>query len=236
MGHPLRARRGGALGWREVSEDCSGYARPHERRGRFVDYAIADKRVVKLLDQAEELLLEIDRRIAACPRYEEPPGAKRWRSPGDRGGGGSESFARARNRRAGRCGQGAADRGDPGAAGRRRRGADGGQLADGAGVLRPSAGQAGNDPRGHHQPRDDRDGGAPWRTAPARAGRPPWVRVRVDHGPGRARGRAARRGREADGPGCAGVHPGATRRSLVFRSRARAEHGPRGALVRATQP
>ena len=59
--------------------DCGLVTR--ERRGRFVDYAIADKRVVKLLDQAEELLLEIDRRIAACPRYEEPPGAKRRRSP-----------------------------------------------------------------------------------------------------------------------------------------------------------
>ncbi len=59
--------------------DCGLVTR--ERRGRFVDYAIADKRVVKLLDQAEELLLEIDRRIEVCPRYEEPSGAKRRRRP-----------------------------------------------------------------------------------------------------------------------------------------------------------
>ena len=55
--------------------DCELVTR--ERRGRFADYALADKRVVKLLDQAEELLLEIDRRIAICPQYEEPLGAKR---------------------------------------------------------------------------------------------------------------------------------------------------------------
>lgn len=59
--------------------DCGLVTR--ERRGRFVDYALADKRVAKLLDQAEELLLEIDRRIEVCPRYEEPSGAKRRRSP-----------------------------------------------------------------------------------------------------------------------------------------------------------
>ncbi|MBI2161189.1 MAG: winged helix-turn-helix transcriptional regulator [Candidatus Rokubacteria bacterium] len=59
--------------------DCGLVTR--ERRGRFVDYALADKRVVKLLDQAEELLLEIDHRIEACPRYEAPSGAKRRRSP-----------------------------------------------------------------------------------------------------------------------------------------------------------
>jgi DNA-binding transcriptional ArsR family regulator len=42
-----------------------------ERRGRFVDYALADKRVLRLLDQAEELLLEVEGRIQACARYEE---------------------------------------------------------------------------------------------------------------------------------------------------------------------
>ncbi|MGH6875169.1 MAG: ArsR/SmtB family transcription factor [Aestuariivirgaceae bacterium] len=42
-----------------------------ERRGRFVDYALTDKRVVRLLDQAEELLLEVEGRIQACARYED---------------------------------------------------------------------------------------------------------------------------------------------------------------------
>ncbi len=40
-----------------------------ERDGRFVHYEIADKRVVKLLDQGEELLLHVGPLIAACPRY-----------------------------------------------------------------------------------------------------------------------------------------------------------------------
>ena len=40
-----------------------------ERDGRFVRYEIADKRVVKLLDRTEDLLLQIGPLIAACPRY-----------------------------------------------------------------------------------------------------------------------------------------------------------------------
>jgi ArsR family transcriptional regulator, cadmium/lead-responsive transcriptional repressor len=40
-----------------------------ERDGKFVHYQIADKQVVKLLDQGEELLLHIGPLIAACPRY-----------------------------------------------------------------------------------------------------------------------------------------------------------------------
>lgn len=43
-----------------------------EREGKFVYYEIADKRVVKLLDQAEELLLKIGPLIDACPRYRRP--------------------------------------------------------------------------------------------------------------------------------------------------------------------
>jgi hypothetical protein len=43
-----------------------------ERDGRFVHYAIADKRVVKLLDQGGELLLHVGALIAACPRYRRP--------------------------------------------------------------------------------------------------------------------------------------------------------------------
>ena len=48
-----------------------------ERRGRFVDYALADKRVVRLLDHAEELLLEVEGRIQACARYEDRAGRQK---------------------------------------------------------------------------------------------------------------------------------------------------------------
>jgi DNA-binding transcriptional ArsR family regulator len=51
-----------------------------ERDGKFVHYQIADKRVVKLLDQGEELLLHIGPLIAACPRYRQP-----GREPSSRG-------------------------------------------------------------------------------------------------------------------------------------------------------
>ena len=40
-----------------------------ERAGKFVFYEIADKRALKLLDQAEELLLQVAPLIEACPRY-----------------------------------------------------------------------------------------------------------------------------------------------------------------------
>jgi DNA-binding transcriptional ArsR family regulator len=40
-----------------------------ERDGRFMRYEIAHKRVVKLLDQSEELLVQIGPLIQACPRY-----------------------------------------------------------------------------------------------------------------------------------------------------------------------
>jgi len=40
-----------------------------QRRGKFVDYEIADKRVVRLLDQAEALLLGVGSLIECCPRY-----------------------------------------------------------------------------------------------------------------------------------------------------------------------
>lgn len=48
-----------------------------ERDGRFMHYQIADKRVVKLLDQGEELLLQIGPLIEACPRYRQPG----WEAP-----------------------------------------------------------------------------------------------------------------------------------------------------------
>lgn len=40
-----------------------------ERHGRFVDYELADKQVVRLLDAGEELLLRVAPLIEACPRY-----------------------------------------------------------------------------------------------------------------------------------------------------------------------
>lgn len=55
-----------------------------ERDGRFMHYQIADKRVVKLLDQTEELLLQIGPLIKACPQYRHPG---RETQPRRRGGG-----------------------------------------------------------------------------------------------------------------------------------------------------
>lgn len=46
-----------------------------ERRGKFVDYQITDKRVVRLLDQAEDLLLDVGSLIECCPRYRRAAGA-----------------------------------------------------------------------------------------------------------------------------------------------------------------
>ena len=43
-----------------------------ERRGKFVDYAIADKRVVRVLDGVDELLLQVGPLIAVCPRHRGP--------------------------------------------------------------------------------------------------------------------------------------------------------------------
>jgi len=40
-----------------------------QRRGKFVDYEMADKRVARLLDQAEDLLLGVGSLIECCPRY-----------------------------------------------------------------------------------------------------------------------------------------------------------------------
>lgn len=57
-----------------------------ERRGKFMDYEIADKRVVKVLDQAEELLLGVGPLIEACRQYQRADGRRpatrgrrRWR-------------------------------------------------------------------------------------------------------------------------------------------------------------
>lgn len=43
-----------------------------ERDGRFVYYRLADKEVVRLLDQVDELLLRVGPLIEACPRYRQP--------------------------------------------------------------------------------------------------------------------------------------------------------------------
>lgn len=40
-----------------------------ERRGKFMEYELSNKRVRKLLDEAEELLLEVGSLIEACRRY-----------------------------------------------------------------------------------------------------------------------------------------------------------------------
>jgi DNA-binding transcriptional ArsR family regulator len=61
--------------------DCGLVAR--ERQGRFVLYRISDKRVVKLLDQVEELLGEVGGYIAMCARYGRP---ERWPARGAGGG------------------------------------------------------------------------------------------------------------------------------------------------------
>lgn len=59
--------------------DCGLVSR--ERRGKFVYYAIADKRVVKVLEEAEAILGEIGAHIYDCTRY----GARRPRGRRPRG-------------------------------------------------------------------------------------------------------------------------------------------------------
>jgi ArsR family transcriptional regulator, cadmium/lead-responsive transcriptional repressor len=49
-------------------EDCGLVTR--NRRGKFVYYAIADTRVVKLLEEAEAILHEIGANVFRCTRYE----------------------------------------------------------------------------------------------------------------------------------------------------------------------
>lgn len=49
-------------------EDCGLVTR--ERRGKFVYYALADKRVVKVLEEAEAILGKIGAHVFRCTRYE----------------------------------------------------------------------------------------------------------------------------------------------------------------------
>jgi ArsR family transcriptional regulator, cadmium/lead-responsive transcriptional repressor len=48
--------------------DCGLVSR--ERRGKFVYYAIADKRVVQVLEEVEGILAETGTAVDHCPRYE----------------------------------------------------------------------------------------------------------------------------------------------------------------------
>ena len=57
-----------------------------QRRGKFVDYEIADKRVVRLLDQAEDLLQGVGALIECCPRYRRTAPAHPIQSPPGRQG------------------------------------------------------------------------------------------------------------------------------------------------------
>ena len=57
-----------------------------QRRGKFVDYEIADKRVVRLLDQAEDLLQGVGALIECCPRYRRAAPAHPIQSPPGRKG------------------------------------------------------------------------------------------------------------------------------------------------------
>jgi DNA-binding transcriptional ArsR family regulator len=51
--------------------DCGLVSR--ERRGKFVYYAIADKRVVKVLEEVESILAETGTAVDRCSRYETRP-------------------------------------------------------------------------------------------------------------------------------------------------------------------
>ena len=46
-----------------------------ERQGRFVQYRIADPRVVQLLDAGNALLLHVGDQVYVCTRYQEDDGA-----------------------------------------------------------------------------------------------------------------------------------------------------------------
>lgn len=54
--------------------DCGLVTR--ERRGKFVYYGIADKRVVQMLEDAAGMLAEIGPRVYRCARYEGPAGRR----------------------------------------------------------------------------------------------------------------------------------------------------------------
>jgi hypothetical protein len=47
----------------------------HRRRGKFVYYAIADTRIVKVLEEVESILAGTGTAVDRCPRYEARPRA-----------------------------------------------------------------------------------------------------------------------------------------------------------------
>lgn len=49
-------------------EDCGLVSR--ERRGKFVYYAIADERLIKVLDEVDVILADIGSHVFRCTRYE----------------------------------------------------------------------------------------------------------------------------------------------------------------------
>src|SRR3990170_2812451 len=57
-----------------------------ERRGKFVYYAIADKAVVKVLEETDTVLDRVAPGVARCPRYDRPAGRTRRRAAGPRRG------------------------------------------------------------------------------------------------------------------------------------------------------
>lgn len=52
-----------------------------ERRGKFVYYAIADKRVIEVLEEAERILQEVGTHIYQCTRYAPPARLARHSPP-----------------------------------------------------------------------------------------------------------------------------------------------------------
>lgn len=65
-------------------EDCGLVTQ--ERRGKFVYYAIADKRAVKVLEEAEAILSEVGAHIFRCTRYEaRQPRGRRSRNRAQQG-------------------------------------------------------------------------------------------------------------------------------------------------------
>ncbi len=60
-------------------EECGILNR--ERRGKFVYYALTDKRVVRLLEEAEGILEEIGAHVYRCTRYELRRPARRRPAP-----------------------------------------------------------------------------------------------------------------------------------------------------------
>lgn len=57
-----------ASGHLSCLQECGLVTR--ERRGRFVYYAVADKRVLRVLEEVEAILSEVGDAVSGCPRYD----------------------------------------------------------------------------------------------------------------------------------------------------------------------